>query len=419
MVVKIALDAPAFVSVNTAVDLLASAFSKTIKLDAEEVELVNAVGRVLCEDVYARRSRPLVDLSAVDGFALRSSETTGASIYNPVEFRVKGVLKPGDHPQSLCLEPGTAARVQTGAPIPCGADAVIMDEDVEIRGDSILVRRPVPRGFNVIFRGEDLAEGDIIGSSGTIISPSIVAALATTGVYKVRTYRRIRVSLIAIGSELVEPWTKPELSKEFNSTSYLVYSQLLKDWLYEPVYLGIVPDDPNSLEEAVLRAVERGSDLVITTGATGIGEADVVLRVARKYRVLFRGVRMRPGRTTSCSIIGNKVVLHLSGFPVAAWTGYEMLLRPAVQKWLELKGFERPFVYARLTRRLPGTIGYASLVRVKLVGSDGEYAAEPYMIRGSGVISSLLKTNGYVVIPENVEGYDKGNRVKVYIHTYW
>lgn len=419
LVVEIAQTAPNFVSIHNAIEILATALKSTIELDTEDTDLMSAVGRILCKDVYTRRNRPPLDISAVDGFAIRSSETTSASTYNPAEFRVRGVLRPGDNPQLVCLEPGTTVRVQTGAPIPCGADAVVMDEDVEVRGDTILVRRSVPRGYNVIFKGEDLSEGDIVGASGTIVSPSMIAALAASGIGKICTYRKIRVSVIAVGSELVEPWTRFEPGKEFNSTSHLIFSQLLKDWLFEPTYLGIVPDEPTALEEVILKAVDKGSDLVITTGATGVSEADVVSRVMTKHRVLFRGVKMRPGRTTSCSIIRGKVVIHLSGFPVAAWTGYELLLRSAIQRWLGLKGFERPFVYALLTRKLPGTVGYTSLVRVKLIAHEGEYYAEPYMIRGSGVISSLLKTNGYVVLPEDVEGYDRGEKVRVYIHTYW
>jgi molybdopterin molybdotransferase len=125
---------------------------------------------------------------------------------------------------------------------------------------------------------------------------------------------------------------------------------------------------------------------------------------------------MRPGRMTSASLMYGKPIIHLSGFPVAAWAGYELILRPAIAKWIGIEEFERPVIYAYLSRRVPNISGYNSIIRVALTIKNGEYYAEPYMLRGSGVISSLLKTHGYIIIPENIEGFEEGEKVPVYLY---
>ncbi|MEM1668752.1 MAG: molybdopterin molybdotransferase MoeA [Thermofilaceae archaeon] len=407
------------IAINEAVNKLASVLAEAVELESEEVDLLEAVGRILATDVYSPQDRPRANVSAVDGYAVRSIDTVGASPYNPIELIIKYYLKPGQDAQGFTVERGVAARVLTGAPIPEGADAVVMDEDVEVRDGKVVIYKQVSEGSNIVYRGEDLKQADLVGSKGQVVNPAMVGAFAAVGIKSVKVYRKVRVALIAIGDELVEPGSSTTLGKDFNSTVYIVYSQMIKDWIFQPTYYGILPDDPVLVEEAIVRGIEKGADLVITTGGTGVGEGDVVEHVMKKNTVVFRGVRIRPGRPTSCSVVSGKPVVHLSGFPVASWTGYELLIRPAVQRWLGIKGFERPAIRATLTRRLPNVAGYTSLVRVQLRELHGEFYAEPYMLRGSGVISSLLRTNGYVMIPEDLEGYEIGSKVTVYIHTYW
>ncbi|MEM0004673.1 MAG: molybdopterin molybdotransferase MoeA [Desulfurococcaceae archaeon] len=404
------------VSIDDAIERLAMALDKTIVLDVEELTILNSVNRILAEDIYAEIDRPEVDVTAVDGYAVRSIDTVGASQYNPLELSIVGVLKPGQKPLEKCLDPGTAIRVHTGAPIPCGADAVVMDEDISLSKDHLVIYKPVPQGLNIIRRGEDFARGDLLAHKGSVIKPSIIAALTASGISRVRVYRKINVSVLAVGDELVEPGEEHVEGKTYNSTAYIVYSLLQRDGLFDVNYVGIVPDDSRELEEAVAREISKGADLVITTGGTGVSESDVVYYLIKRGEQVFRGVRMRPGRPTSSFIYGNKLIMCLSGFPVAAWTGYEVLLRRAIMKWLNIRGFERRVVNALLTRRIPNTVGYSSVIRVKVHLDKGVYFAEPYMLRGSGVISSLLRTDGYVIIPESVEGYEKNTPVQVYLY---
>ncbi|MEM2025013.1 MAG: molybdopterin molybdotransferase MoeA [Desulfurococcaceae archaeon] len=406
-----------FISVDEAVRLIAEQLSSTVvNLDVEKVDLVNAVNRVLAEDIYAVHDRPRENISAVDGYAVRSVDTTGASHYSPVELIVRGSSKASGK-SGLCLEPGEAARVRTGTPVPCGADAVLMDEDVQVNGDRVLAHKVASPGMNIILKSEDFKRGDCIAQKGALIGPALVAPIAANGVKYVKVFRKIKVNVLAVGDELLEPGDELAEGKEYNSSAYIIQSALVKDNVFEPMYSGIVADDASEIEEALLKGFSRGADLAITVGGTGLGESDVTIQLMKnRGRLVFRGVKMRPGRRTSLSLLGSRVVLSCSGFPVAAWAGYELLLRPAVSRWLDVRGLERAYIYAVLTRRVPNVVGYKSIVRATLKDTGGDLHVEPYMLRGSGSLSSLLYSNGYILIPENVEGFEKGSKIPVYLY---
>lgn len=404
------------ISVDDAVELLARTLSIAVSLEPEEVRVLEAVGRIIAEPVETEIDIPPFNRSAVDGYAVRAGDTVNASVYNPVELVLKGVLTPSDKPPSECVEPGEAVRVHTGSPIPCGADAVVMDEDVEVKNGSIVVYKPVSPGQNISRRGEDFAKGDIIIARGTILNPVHIGVLSSIGVDRVKVYRRLRIGVLTSGNEVCEPGIDRDCDTLiYNSSARLITALLRQSRFIDVKYYGVFPDDPEVLSDAVVEA-SMENDLVVTTGGTGVSEGDALIdAVLNIGKIVFRGVKMRPGRPTTLSLINNKPALHLSGYPVAAWTGYEAILIPAVRKWLGLKGLERPVVYARLSRRIPNTVGYRSYIRVILRDAGGEYVAEPYMLRGSGVLSSLLKSHGYIVVPENVEGIEKDSAVPVYL----
>ncbi|MEM1628683.1 MAG: molybdopterin molybdotransferase MoeA [Desulfurococcaceae archaeon] len=403
-------------SVDECVWKLVDVLNRTIELSIEIVPIKYALDRVMAEDVYAVLDKPCRDSSAVDGYALYSDDTIGASHYNPVELTIVGYHRPGK-PVEECLTRGTAIRVHTGSFIPCGANAVVMDEDVVIKGDKILVSRPISPGSNILKRGEDFRKGDIVASKGSIVTPFIMASIAANGISSVKVYRKIRVSIISIGDEIVEPGSNCEnCVKTYNSTTYLLSALMSRDRIFEIVYQGISPDNVDEVFD-LINKIQSNTDIVITTGGTGISESDIIYDLVKRYgKWIFRGVKMRPGRPTSCSLINNIPIIHLSGFPVAAWAGYEAIVRPAIFRWLGVKGLERVIIYSRLKRRVPNNVGYRSFIRVSLERVNNEYLAEPYMLRGSGILSSLLRTEGYIVIPEDVEGYEKDSIVPVYLY---
>lgn len=404
------------ISVDDAVALLADVFKRTMELEVVEERVLNALGRIAASDVTAGVDVPPFNRSAVDGYAVYAGDVVNASIYSPVELALKGVVSPSDKPPSECLERGEAVRVHTGSPIPCGADAVVMDEDVEASGSRVTVFKPVSPGQNVSRRGEDFSSGEVIVAKGTLLGPLHVAALSSIGVDKVWVYRRIKVGVLTTGSEVCEPGVDSECPTiVYNSSARLIAALLRSTGFIDVRYYGVFPDDPAVIGDAVVEAVSE-NDLVVTTGGTGVSEGDALIdALASVGRTVFRGVRMRPGRPTTLTLVEGKPVLNLSGYPVAAWTGYEAILMPAFKKWLGLGNLERPVVYARLARRTPNTVGYRSYIRVSLRDAGDMLVAEPYMLRGSGVLSSLLKSQGYIVIPENVEGFEKGDLVRVHL----
>ncbi|MEZ0394462.1 MAG: gephyrin-like molybdotransferase Glp [Desulfurococcaceae archaeon] len=398
-----------FVRVDEARSLLAKALSGLVRQEAEEVELLEALGGISAEDVAALRDSPPFDRSAVDGYAVRSSDVSSASRSSPALLRIRE--------GGGCLGEGEAVPVSTGDPLPCGADAVLMLEDCERRDGQLLAWRPAGPGANVSRRGEDFAAGEVVVRRGQMITAYHVAAIAAAGRSTVKVLRRLRVGVVAVGSELVEPGAEFGPHSVFNSTAYLVVALLNASGIARANYHGIVPDDPGLVAKAIEVAADA-NDLVVTTGGTGPSSRDVVLEAIERLagaNTIFRGVAMRPGRPTSATSLGNgKVVVHLSGFPVAAWTGSVAILLPALFESLGLEHRPRT-VRARLARRLPGSPGYRTFVRVKLVNAADGLEAEPIMLRGSGVLSSLFRSDGYVIIPEDVEGFERGTLVDVHM----
>lgn len=404
------------ISVNEAVNALTDVVRKYVRPSLKVVKLSEALGLVLARDIYAPFDHPSLNRSAVDGYAVRASDTVGASPYNPAILRIAGEARVGEV-LDKCVGPGEAVVVHTGSAIPCGSDSVLMAEDCERAGDTLKVYRPVSAGQNVSRAGEDYREGELLIARGDVLGPADIAVLSSAGIGEVEVYERIRVGVITMGDEVVEPG-RPRRSpaQVYDSSGILMYSILRSEGVFDVKYYGIVEDDPSAIRAALERAA-RENDIIVTTGGTGVSESDRVFDVVSEYgEWVFRGVKMRPGRPTSASIFNGRPAVHLSGFPVAAWTGYEAIMRPAIISALGLRGLERLTAAARLSRRLPGNPGLTMYVRVKLNKSGDSLIAEPYVIRGSGVLTSLLRSDGYVVVPENVEGYEAGALVTVYIN---
>ncbi len=398
------------ISVDEAVGIGSSL--NIVKPGVEETGLFTAVGRVVAQDYLALMDSPPHDRSAVDGYAVRSADTLGASPTNPVVLRVDGVIAPGEEPRCR-VEPGVCCEIYTGAEMPPGADAVVMYEDTRRLGDMVEVYRPVPRYANVSRRGEDYRAGETLVAKNTLLRPWHVAALASQGYTGVVVYRRLRVGIVVTGSELVEPGTGG--GGIYNSTGYIVHGLLSETPVTEPVYHGIVRDDPDELIRVLEEALAE-DDVVITTGSTSLGGTDLLPEaVERLGEWVFRGVALRPGKPVGLAVIMGKPLFTLSGYPVAAWTGYKAVVEPILYSWLGIRRPVEPSVEAVLTRRLPNPVGYTSYVRVRVYCCGGELCAEPYSIKGSGLLSSLTRTNAYIVVPEGLEGYEKGERVKAYL----
>ncbi len=405
------------VSVDEAIERLKS--NIRLSLDVVNVKLDDALGLISSNDIYAPYSLPYFNKSVVDGYAVRAEDTYGASHTNPIELRVIGSIDIGSSPENLPeLEPFTAVEISTGAPLPKGANAVIMYEDTEkISNDRILVYKPVAKWANVARIGEDFEASQKILSKGEVIQAWHIAALASYGFSRIKVFRKLRIAVIPIGSELIEPEEpKPPLpGKIYEGTSYLISSYLRNRKYVSVTRVEPLPDDEAKIR-SVISDLTINHDIIITVGGSGIGRKDLVVKTLTTLpnsKLVFRGVAIRPGRPASAVIIDGKPVFVLSGFPVAALAALDLIFIPTIKKVLNIKEMEEPHIKAKLVRRLVNVTGYTSYARVKVFKCGNEVCAEPLRITGSGVLSTLIRGNGVVVIPPDVEGYEAGEIVNV------
>ena len=403
---------PSLLSVEEALKRLRASVTHRVR-ELEEVGLLEAVSRICAEDVRAPIDSPPFDRSAVDGYAVIAEDTFGASLNNPVELKMVGSAYPGmDVARLPRLSRGEALKLMTGAPLPPGANAVVMVEDTVRRGEVVEVVKPVHPYRNVSRRGEDYRAGEVVVGKGTKIRPWHVAALASLNISRVRVLRRARVGVLSTGSELIEVGEEVKPGKIMNSSKPMLLA-LLEEEGAEGVDLGIVADDLELIKAKILEGI-RGADALIVTGGTSVGELDLVPEaVSALGEVIVHGLMMRPGKPTGFGVIEGKPVFMLSGFPVAALVGFQLLVRPALSLMLGYKEEPRPRIRGRLTRRVATPPSTRSYVRVKVKRAGGEVLVEPLMLTGSGLLSTLTEANGLLIVPEDLEGFEEGEFVEV------
>jgi len=395
----------------TNVDEALSTFFKALKpkrLGFESVSVEEALGHVAAEDIVAPDDLPPVDRSAVDGYAVRSEDTSEASQFKPKKLRLihRGAVGRGQ-----------AMRIWTGNPLPRSATAVIMLEHArQLKEGSIEVITAVTPGENVSRKGEDIKKGEVAVQSGTRLQPHHLGFVVALGITNINVVRKPKVALLSTGNELVEFGRKPKTDQVVNSNRFVI-AGLCRESGAEPLYLGIAKDNEDEIGKRIIDGLEK-ADVVITTGGTSVGAADLVPIVVSKLSgpgVMVHGVAMRPGMPTALGILKGKPIFILSGNPVAAIIGFEAFARPTIQKLLGVEDEPRPVMRAKLTKRVAGALGRRVYLRVKAFEKAGDFLAEPVRTRGSGLYSTMTKANGFVIIPEDREGLDEGETVTVHL----
>lgn len=371
-----------------------------------EVPLASALGMYAAERVVSSFKLPPAPKSVVDGYAVRAADVEAASQHSPVPLRLRGeLLRPGSQ-GGLSLGPGEAVKVETGALLPEGADAVVPVEDAVEEGGRVLVLRKVARLENVSLPGEEYDEGLVIVERGSRVTPVAIAALALEGRGSLRVYN-LEARLLNVGDEIVS-------GTYFRPFTHLFVASWLEQHGVRVVEVSQVGDD----EEAVREWVSRGgSYLTVLIGGTSMGGHDVTVRAVEGLNPEFmvHGFAVQPGKTACLAVIGGRPLVALSGLPVAAMSTLELVVRPLL-RGLGLRLPEYPRVLARLTRRLTTKAGLLGFARVRVFERNGELLAEPVMVGGSGSLVSLLRGNGFVVVPEEVEGFDEGEVVEVHLY---
>ena len=380
---------------------------KLISEKTKTISIYKACNKVSAEDITAPENLPMFNRSAMDGYGVRAEDTFGASETNPVILDLLEDVSP--------VREGQCVKLSTGMAIPEGVNAVVMKEYC-IEGDGFVeIRKGVRPYENISKVGEDIKKGDLVVKRGEVITPYHIGILSSLGIKYIRTYQ-LSVGIVSIGDELVdlEDFTSVE---ELKRKKYIINSNtpmfhaLIEELGFTPKIYKSVGDDREEIREILLKTVEE-NDVVITTGGTSVGDRDYTVDVIRDIgELIIHGVQIRPGKPFGfgrCSLGDKEVLLYiLSGYPVAAVVQFELFFRNYFKS--------RRSLYLPLKRGVPSTVGRTDIVRVKLVDEEGRTYVEPLRIRGSGVLSSLKDGDGYIIVDENVEGYEKGDYVKVYL----
>jgi len=381
-------------------------------LEVERVPILEALGHVLAEDVYADVNIPPHTNTAMDGYAVLAADTTGASHQAPRRLRIIADLAAG-YVTETKVTPGTAIRIMTGAPIPPGADVVVPFEDTERQGEWVNILIEVPIGKNVRLAGEDVRQGALVLHQGSRIRPQEVGMLATLGRKEVLVIRRPRVAILATGDEVVEIDAPLAPGKIRNANSYSNAAQVIECGGI-PVMLGIARDQIQELTEKIRVGLAKRVDLFLTSGGVSVGDFDVVKEVlAAEGAITFWRVQMKPGKPLAFGRIGGVPLLGLPGNPVSAMIAFELFARPAVLKMLGLTDWKRPTVEAVLMNEVKRKDDRRHFLRVRVEVQEGEYRAYLTGEQGSGILSSMVEAHGLAIIPEEWSKVPAGSRVLV------
>ncbi|MBN2007042.1 MAG: molybdopterin molybdotransferase MoeA [Anaerolineae bacterium] len=397
-------------------EALAQVLSAFRPLEAESVSLLESLNRVLALPVHAYNNIPPHDNSAMDGYALITRDTLGATAEEPVRLCVIENLAAG-YLAKETVTPGTAIRIMTGAPLPAGANAVIQFEETRRDGEWVDIFSPVPVGQHVRRAGEDAREGDLILPQGAWIRPQDVGMLASLGIGQVLVTRRPRVAILATGDELADVDEPLAPGKIRNSNSYANAAQVLK-YGGIPVMLGIARDTRDDLVGKIREGLAQHVDMFLTSGGVSVGDFDMVKTVlAAEGTMTFWRVQMKPGKPLAFGTLtatdGRPVpMLGMPGNPVSVMVSFEIFARPAIATMLG-QSTERETIEAILLDPIKSKDDRRHYLRVQVFWQDGQYCARQTGEQGSGILSSMVKANGLAIIPETWDSAPAGARVKV------
>jgi len=395
-------------SVDEALDKI---LSHIHPLGFEKVSVLDSLGRVVGEDIHARRDIPPFDNSAMDGYAILSEDVEKASSNHPVRLEVIEDLPAGSI-STKRLRKGKAIRIMTGAPVPKGADAVIPVEDTKKENGSALILRAATPGENIRRSGEDVKKGDRVISRNDMIRPAEVGMLASVGRSFVSVYQRPLVSILCTGNELVDVDGDLDEVKIISSNSYTLGAQV-KDCGAIPLQLGIARDRKEEIEEKLRQGIR--ADVIISSAGVSVGDYDFVKDVMKRLgmEMVFWKVAMRPGQPLAFGTIGGKPAFGLPGNPVSSMISFEQFVRPSLLKMMGHRKLFRPVVEAVLKEDIKKMAGRRYFIRGSVSFEKDQYFVSTTGEQGSGILKSMVKANGLIVIPEEQEMVRAGERVKV------
>ena len=369
-------------------------------LPSERRDILNCPGYVLAEGLSAAENIPPFDNSAMDGYAVRAADVQNASEENPALLSVIEMIAAGYAPTKQVRE-GEAARIMTGAMMPEGADAVVMQEVTQQEGNKAKIFEGVGESENVRFTGESVKAGDLVMGKGKHLRPPEVSMLASLNCAEVLVHRKPTVAIVSTGDELLLLGEPLEPGKIRESNRYGLHAQV-EEAGGIPIDMGIAPDDEAEIER-IFRAALAKADALITSGGVSVGEHDFVKSVLERLgEVNFWRVAMKPGKPQAYGIADGKPIFGLPGNPVSSLVVFELFVRPALLKMAGHTDLLRPTFKAVLSESITNRDGRVNYMRAILKESNGQYTAETTGPQGSGILHSLVLANGLITIPAGV-----------------
>lgn len=380
-------------------------------LDSEVVGITDSLKRVLAEDLYSNCNIPAFDYSAMDGYALKAQDTEGASPQSPRKLKVIGEVRAG-MVSPLRINRGEAIKIMTGAPIPGGADAIIIVEDTKAEGDDVAVFSEVKEGENIRPVGEDIKKGDFVMEKGTLLREAHVGMLAALGISRVKVTERPKVAILATGDEVIGIEDEMSPGKVRNSNAYSLYSQVITCGGI-PLNKGIARDNPDDLREKLKSCLE--ADVILTSGGVSMGEYDLVKDILMEMgmQVKFWKVAIRPGKPLLFGTIKDKPLFGLPGNPVSSMVCFEIFVRPAILKMLGRAADDRVEVEAILEEDIKKKKGLRFFIRAQTWWKEGFYRTRTTGPQGSGILRSMVLANSLIILPEDEIFVEKGQKVSV------
>jgi molybdopterin molybdotransferase len=378
-----------------------------------EQPLLEAVGLPVTERITAPMDLPSFDNSAMDGYAVVTSDVAGASAERPVGLPVVGEVAAGQT-RLHAMSPGTAVKIMTGAPVPVGADAVVPVEWTDGGAASVQVRQPPRPGQHVRRKGEDVRTGELLVEEGSVIGPRHVGLLASVGRAQVRSRPRPRVVIMSTGAELREPGSKLASDAIYDSNSFMLAAAVRKAGALA-YRVGIVADDPATFSDALSDQLVR-ADVVVTSGGVSKGEYDVVKEVLGSLGSMWFGeVRMQPGKPQGFGHVGEDrtPMFALPGNPVSSYVSFELFVLPALRKLMGLTPYQRPVSLARSTTTFRSAYGKQQYVRARWAPSAAGPTVTPVGGHGSHLLGDLAAANALVVVAPDVDLVRDGQQVDV------
>jgi putative molybdopterin biosynthesis protein len=385
-------------------------------LGVEEILLLDACNRVLAENVVATFDIPPFNRSTVDGYAVKAEDTFGADENKPVKLKICGTVNVGEPPK-IAVTSGKSAEIVTGAPIPRGADAVVMVEHTERNDIDLFVYGAVSKDENIMKAGADIGNGETVLRRGQLLGSREIGVLAALGMIKVKVYVVPRVAILSTGTEITEPGRNLSSGKIYDINAYSL-STAVQEIGGKPIYFGVFPDDIAELQKGLKQALSS-ADMVLTSGGVSVGPRDVMpktLDSLGKPGVIICGIAIKPGKPTTVALIDGKLIFSLPGHPASALLIFHLLVRPIIQQMAGIEASKSLTIKAVTAMRLFTAKGRRTFIMVKLKREEsGQLIAEPVPNGLSGAITTLAKADGFVEIAENQQFINASEEVTVHL----